>query len=109
MSRFLFLCALLASPAVAKLGDALLDAARNDDRAAVAALLKQGAEINARDGDGTTALGWAAARTNAEIAMLLLTAGADPNLANELAVGPLVLAITNGATEFVKVLLAKDA
>ncbi|MBS1826838.1 MAG: ankyrin repeat domain-containing protein [Acidobacteria bacterium] len=107
MRMLLLLVACL--PVWAKLGDALLDAARSDDRAAVAALIAQKAELNAREADGTTALGWAAARSNTEIASLLLNAGADPNLANELGIGPLMIAITNGAGEMVKLLLSKGA
>ncbi|MFN7934789.1 MAG: ankyrin repeat domain-containing protein [Bryobacteraceae bacterium] len=105
----MLLVLLLCLPVWAKLGDALLDAARNDDRAAVAALIAQKAELNARDADGTTALGWAAARSNVEIASLLLNAGADPSLTNELGIGPLMIAITNGAGEMVKLLLSKGA
>ena len=40
-------------------------------------LLKQGADVNAPQGDGTTALHWAAETNHAEIARLLLQAGAD--------------------------------
>ncbi len=96
-------------PAMAKLGDALLDAARNDDQAAVGALLRQGADCNARDGDGATALAWAAARNNSAMAKLLLGAGTDPNATNEMGIGPLMIAITNGSTEMVKLLLEKGA
>lgn len=103
-------CALLiAWPAAAKLGEAILDAARSDDPAAVAALLRQGGDVNAREEDGATALAWAANRANTAIAELLLKAGADPNLTNELGVGPLSLAITNGSMAMVKLLLANAA
>src|SRR4051812_18366069 len=89
---------LFGSPASVKSGEALIDAARSDDQAAVAALLGQSADVNAREGDGTTALAWAAARSNTNIAELLLKAGANPDLTNELGIGPLSLAITNGST-----------
>ena len=40
----------------------------------MAALLDQAADVNAREGDGTTALAWAAARSNSAIVELLLKA-----------------------------------
>ena len=55
----------------AKFADALLDAARSDDHAALSALLNQGADVNAREDDGTTALAWAATRSNKDIARRL--------------------------------------
>ena len=53
------------------------DAAKSGDAAAVKALLKQGADVNAAQGDGMTALHWAA--TNGDVAMtqMLLSAGAN--------------------------------
>jgi ankyrin repeat protein len=91
------------------LDDALLDAAQGDDDAAVAALLRQGASVDAREEDGTTALAWAANRGNVAMAELLLAAGANPNLTNELGIGPLSLAISNGSVIMVRLLLAKGA
>lgn len=88
---------------------ALFDAARNDDQAAVALLLKQGADANAREADGTTPLAWATTRANVDVARILLEAGADPNLANDLGIGPLSLAIVNGSSELVKLLLDRRA
>ncbi len=87
-------------------GGALLDAARDDDKAAVAALIGQKADVNAREADGATALSWAAMRGNAAMAELLLKAGADPNLTNELGIGPLSIAIANDSAPMVKLLLA---
>jgi ankyrin repeat protein len=104
---------LLASalvPAVqAGFGGALIEAVQNDDQAAVASLLRQKADVNAREEDGATALAWAAVRSNVEIAALLLQAGANPNLTNEQGIGPLYLAMTNGSPAIVKLLLAKGA
>src|SRR5689334_18483938 len=76
--------------------DALFTAVRNEDRPAVAALLRQKIDVNAREEDGATALAWAAVRCNHEIAAMLVKAGANPNLTNEQGIGPLYLAITNG-------------
>ncbi len=55
----------------------LADAAMRDDVAAVRALLAQGADVNTPRGDGMTGLHWAALNGNAEIARLLIGAGAD--------------------------------
>jgi len=90
-------------------GSALIDASRNDDRTAVAVLVTQRIDVNAREGDGATALAWAAIRSNIDIAALLLKAGANPNLTNELGIGPLSLAIANGSTAMVRLLIEKDA
>ena len=93
----------------ASLGEALVGAAHGDDRSAVAALLKRGADANAVAGDGSTALAWAAIRGNSAVAELLLAAGADPNLSNDLGIGPVSLAIENGAQDLAKLLLRHGA
>ena len=73
----------------------LTDAARSGDHAAVSALLEQGADANATDVDGTTALHWATYRDDAEMVGLLVAAGADPNGANRNAATPLLFACRN--------------
>jgi uncharacterized protein len=52
------------------------DAAKRGDRAAVKTLLQQGADANAAHGDGMTALHWAATHGDAEMARMLVVAGA---------------------------------
>ena len=59
--------------------------------------------------DGTTALTWAAMRSNAAMAEQLLAAGADPNISNMYGVAPLQVAIENAATEVAQILLLKGA
>lgn len=98
-----------AAPVDNESATALIEAAQNDDRNAVTALLNKKSDVNAREEDGATALAWAAVRCNVEIATLLLKAGADPNLTNEQGIGPLYLAITNGQPAMVKLLLANGA
>lgn len=100
---------LSALPALGTGGDALLDAARAGDTGAVMNLLRRGAEVNAREEDGTTPLAWAAHHSNVAVAELLLSKGANPDMANELGISPLSLAISNGSTELVKLLLNKGA
>jgi ankyrin repeat protein len=53
------------------------DAAMTGDREAVRALLLKGADVNAAQGDGVTALHWAATRGDAELTNMLLVAGAN--------------------------------
>lgn len=57
--------------------DTVPDAAMNGDRDAVRTLLKEGADVNAVQGDGVTALHWAAMKGDPELAQMLLVAGAN--------------------------------
>jgi ankyrin repeat protein len=54
------------------------DAAMRGEVAAVRALLQEGADVNAAQGDGMTALHWAAEHGDRELTALLLTSGANP-------------------------------
>src|SRR5438093_1447612 len=90
-------------------GPSLVDAARNVDREALRALLKQGANVNATDGAGTTALHWASFRDDLESADLLIRAGAKVNATNDLGATPLWTASQNGSETMVKRLLAAGA
>ena len=56
----------------------LIEAIRKGHPAVVHAFLAKGSDPNSRDGNGGTALHWAASRGSTEIARLLLDAGADP-------------------------------
>jgi len=90
-------------------GAPLADAAEKMDYATSAALLKQGADVNASQADGMTALHWAAYHDDPRMAALLITAGADAKAANRYSVTPLSLACTNGNTEIVELLLNAGA
>jgi ankyrin repeat protein len=72
---------------------ALMYAARQDSREAVAALAKAGANLDATDPDGTTALTLAVINSNYELAAQLLDAGADPNVADATGMTPLYAAV----------------
>ena len=106
---------LLLGLAVALVGAAasdlspLIDAAKNADRNALRALLKPGVDVNAAQGDGTTALHWASYRDDVESAGLLIRAGADVNAANDLGVTPLWTASQNGSAAMVRRLLQAGA
>lgn len=103
------LAIVLAGAASGGTRDALFDAVRADDRAAVDRLLKQGVNPNEQEDDGATPLAWAAMRSNREIAESLLKAGARPDIANGLGVGPLSIAVANASPEMVTLLLANKA
>jgi ankyrin repeat protein len=53
------------------------EAAMQKNVGAVRELLRQGADVNAAQGDGMTALHWAASHGNAELAEMLLVSGAN--------------------------------
>jgi ankyrin repeat protein len=88
----------------------LADAAMQGDKDAVQSLLKQHVDVNAPQGDGSTALHWAAYRDDAEMVKLLLGAGANVNAATrEGAITPLFMACASGDAAIVGALLAAGA
>ena len=113
--RWKYLSPLMVSVfVVAKLGAAgadlrLLEAAKNADAAAARALLKQGLDVNARAGDGATALHWAAYRNDLATAELLISARASVNAVNDLGVTPLWVATTTRSTAVAAALLKAGA
>jgi ankyrin repeat protein len=84
----------------------LIDAVTQQDIATVRGLLKQRVDVNAAQGDGATALHWAAHRDDLAIADLLIRSGARANAANHLGATPLHLACTNRSAAMVERLLA---
>ena len=105
----LSVCLGYAGAASATLAPPLVDAARDGDTAAVRALLAQGGDVDAAEGDGTSALHWASYRDDIETVGLLLDAGADVNAANDLGATPLWAAGQNGSAVMVRTLLAGGA
>ena len=87
----------------------LIEAAKKSDATAVAALLKQKVDVNAREGDGATALHWAARWDNVAVAERLIAAGADVNAADDLGGTPLWVACTEASTAMVDRLLKSGA
>jgi uncharacterized protein len=85
------------------------DAAMNDDRGAVRALLQQKADVNAAQPDGATAIQWAAYRNDVELADMLIAAGANVKVSNRDGVTPLWLAAENGNPQMIEKLLAAGA
>jgi ankyrin repeat protein len=88
----------------------IADAAAAGDREAVRALTKKGLDVNAAQGDGTTALHWAALKGDAEMAQMLLYAGANHRATTRIgAYTPLYLAARGGHSAVVAALLAAGA
>jgi uncharacterized protein len=87
----------------------LIEAAKNTDRSALRALIAKGADVNAVEPDGTTALHWASYRDDVESADAILRAGAKVNSANDLGATPLWIASLNGSAAMVRRLLQADA
>jgi ankyrin repeat protein len=87
----------------------LVDAAAQQDKAAVRALLKQGVSVNTPRADGATALLFAAHWDDLETVDLLLRAGANVNAADDHGVTPLARASENRNAALVERLLKAGA
>ena len=91
-------------------GSPVADAARRGDAAALKTLLAQGADVNAPQGDGMTALHWAAERGDAAVAEMLIFAGANVSPVTRLGnYTPLHLAARSGSAPVVAALLKANA
>jgi ankyrin repeat protein len=84
-------------------------AAKAKDDAAVAMLIAGGADVNAPQPDGATALHWAAYWDSPATAARLLDAGAEVNAPNDYGVTPLALACDNASAGMVTRLLGRGA
>jgi ankyrin repeat protein len=88
----------------------IADAAARGDREAVTALLKKAADVNAAQGDGMTALHWAAMNGDAELTQMLIVAGANVRATTRLgAYTPLYLASQHGHAPVIRALVAAGA
>jgi cytohesin len=87
----------------------LIQAANLGDGAAVRQLLQKGANIEARDEYGATALTLAAHYSNAEVVKLLLDKGANVEAHDKYGSAALPLAAEQGKTDVVNLLLEKGA
>jgi ankyrin repeat protein len=97
---------LLAGVARSVVDAPVADAAMNGNIAAVRALLKQHTDINVPQGDGTTALHWAAVRGDVELARLLIESGANVNARTRNGdLTPLFMAARNGSAPIIELLL----
>jgi ankyrin repeat protein len=86
------------------------DAAMARDATTVRTLLKQAADVNAAQGDGMTALHWAAMHGDADLARMLIFAGANLQATTRLgSYTPLFLASRQGQPQTMAVLLDAGA
>ncbi len=87
----------------------VVEAARQQDIAAVRQLLAAKADVNAPQPDGATALHWAAFRGDLALTTLLLTARPETNARNDYGVTPLSLAASQASSAVVEALLTAGA
>ena len=87
----------------------IVDAMARQNRDAVRALAKQGADVNSRAADGTTALHWAAHWDDLDTAAFLLKAGAKIDAIDDHGVTALSLAAENASVRMVEALLKAGA
>src|SRR3981081_1278453 len=74
------------------------DAGMQGDKDAVRLLLKQAADVNAAQGDGMTALHWAAMKDDGDLVQTLLFAGANVRATTRIgSYTPLILAAKSGS------------
>src|SRR5215471_13672899 len=91
-------------------GSRVADAAMIGDRASVRTLLTSGEDVNAAQGDGMTALHWAARRGDAELVTMLLSAGANVRATTRLGgYTPLLMAAELGHAPSIEALIAAGA
>ena len=96
---------------VSAAGDTRLsEAAMRGNTETVRTLLKQRVDVDASQGDGTTALHWAAFRDDLEMAKMLIAGGANVKVeTREGAITPLFMACTNGNAAMIDLLLKSGA
>ena len=103
-------CCLSALLIAAPSDSPVADAAMHDNRDEVRTLLKQGADVNAAQGDGLTALHWAALKGDVELAQMLVYAGANLKATTRLdAFTPLLMAAKDGDAAMVEALVNAGA
>ena len=109
LNLFVAFC-LTASLGATQAASPMADAAMRGDKDALKGLIKQGADVGVAQGDGMTALHWAAERGDTEMAELLIYAGANAGAVTRIGqYTPLHLASKSGSPGVVKALLKGGA
>ena len=106
----LLLAALAASVSASSSPTTVLEAVASKDKAGLRSLLRGGAEVNAAQGDGLTAMHQVATDGDTELAQLLIYAGANLKATTRLGgYTPLLLAARNGDGAMIETLLKGGA
>ena len=87
----------------------LADALQNGNRGIALELLSEGANVNATQGDGTTALHWAVYLVDMELVDALLERGAEANAVNSFGATPLAEAVKTANVPLTESLLLAGA
>lgn len=110
MRAIVLLLAVVASTIGIHANSSVADAAKAGDLAAVKAMLRSGGDVNATQGDGMTALHWAASHGDASMTQMLLSAGANIRATTRLGgITPLHMASQAGHAQVVAALIAAGA
>ena len=104
-TRIITLLLMLVSSALVYSQSGVADAAMQSDNATLQRLIQQGADVNAIQSDGATALHWAAYHGDADMVRSLLEAGANPGIANRNGSTPMWLAAERGEASVLEALL----
>ena len=108
-SVMVFMLITVLAGAIRAADSTVAKAARAGDLTAVRKLTAARADVNIPEGDGTTALLWAAYHSDVEMARVLITAGAKVDAANHYGVTPLLQASRTGDTAMIETLLKSGA
>jgi len=87
----------------------LVEAVQKGNQQELERLLRNGADVNVRDGNGNTPLASAVLLGDVEAVRMLLDHGADVNARGSFGTPPLILASMAGSSEIVRMLLNKGA
>jgi len=106
---FVYVLAALFFGQTALAESALVTAIKTGDPDSVNLVIRQGADVNAPEKDGTNPLQWAVYQDNADIVAALLNTGADASQPNREGMTPLILAAQAGNADIARRLLDAGA